>query len=240
MTPEEVRQLIDDALEGETHREGMALYSSIAALNRPGRFYILGYNPADKGGNYNRLADERLKQSSWSAYFDQCWHLNDEEDCGCISRGKFKDFQKAAQKLIRALQDSDDDKILRDTFATNAIFVASARPADLGTAKERRALWKRHWQVHRKFLSLIQPDYIIALGYGDSDSPYALLRTELNGKSTEIRGQASEWRSFDVPRSLCDEIGKAGRCQVIGFHHPSWRTGQDKAWRDFLAHAGHT
>jgi len=234
MTPEELRDLIDKALGDESSKEGMALYSGIEALNRTGRFYLLGYNPANRGGNYTQLKDERFKETLWSAYQDQCWHLNDGADCGCISSRKFKSFQNRAQQLIRTLHGVDNEECIRRTFATNAIFLASGDPFTLGDARRRKDLWERHWPIHRRFLSIVQPEYVIALGCGEQNSPYSLLRAKLRGSETEIMG--SRWKAFQATDLFCEEIGKSGPLSVVGLYHPSRFSNQHIAWLDYLRH----
>jgi hypothetical protein len=187
MTPSDLRKLIDQELGEETLLEGMAFYSGLDALSRRGRFYVLGYNPANKGGNYTRLQDEKFKPSNWSAYIDQCWHLNDDANCGCTSWGGHKPFQVRARRLIQTLHGSDDPSLARLTFATNAIFVASADPGGLGNASRRQALWEKHWRIHRKLLSIIQPDFIVALGYGPTSS-YSLLKNVFGGGAGQATG----------------------------------------------------
>jgi hypothetical protein len=215
----------------------MALYSGLDSLSTKGRFYVLGFNPADKGGNYTRLGDEKFKHGNWSAYFDQCWHLNDGVDCcDCAKNRRYKPFQKKLQKLLRALHGTDDALQVRKTFSTNAIFLASSTPSALGNKEQLNALWAMHWPIHREFLKLVSPDYIIALGYQDGNSPYSLLRKELRGANEQIAGARAKWKAFRVQKPFWKAPNDDSHTYVVGFYHPSWPGHQTHAWEDFLSH----
>lgn len=226
----QVDELIRSKLEPYLQEEGIALYSGCDAL-RPGRYYLMGYNPAKKltgggSGNYTHLGKEVYRSGAWSSYTDHCWHMNDGQDCkNCSSKRTYDGHQIKVSKLIAAL---DGDETPQSVFATNAFFIATPRAACLRPrAKE---LWKLHWSIHEKFLSHVRPKFIITLGNGELDSAYAILRDTMGGHSSPESGYSSKrkWKTFTA-KLFSEDVS------VVGLRHPSYNYNNlVQTWSEFL------
>lgn len=203
-------------LHGVAHRPGTVLFSGIDTL-KPGRFYLMGYNPGGRADN-PALIGASLDQprQTGNAWVDEYWGPKDT----------WTTMQLRVHSVFAALGAD-----LKLTFSTNALFLRSGSADKLEGPWE---LWWSHcWPVHQIFLDVVRPKVIVCLG---NPSTLELLRTPRRNsyrtfdrvwdKSQEENlSQGTSW----IP-SVELELGDGNKhtCAVLALPHPSQRV--HKGW----------
>ena len=154
-----IKILPDEILNGS----GSVIYSSAETL-RPGKYYILGFNPggdaAENKGNVKDSLNNLLTRKG-NAYLDEDWSSkNRKYRCGNHP------LQRHLAEVMNAIGED-----LRDVCASNLIFLRS--PDQYGVKYPAPA--KACWRVHEMVLEIVQPRIILAFGNGQR-SPYDFLR----------------------------------------------------------------
>ena len=150
-------------------RSGNVLYSAARTLS-PGPVYLLGLNPGGDPSRHETIGEtlERLPSRSSNAYLHETW----ERRAG----PGHAPLQRRVRWLIEQLGLN-----VEDVCAANLIFTRS-RDA---SGSEYPRLAHLCWPTHVAILDIVRPKLIVA--YGNSDvSPYAYLRSQLNGSSEEL------------------------------------------------------
>lgn len=134
--------------EAVLNASGRFLYSDASTL-RPGRFYLLGYNP---GGDPGKIATPlREEINAWgakatNAYLDEVWRHSPEPGGS--------PYQQNVQVLFKAV-----GVCPRHVCASNLFFVRSLSAAVLKEKKE-----KIFWPVHEAVLNIVMPKCLLAVG----------------------------------------------------------------------------
>lgn len=148
-----------NALAAYLGQSGRILYSAATTL-QPGPLYILGLNPGGQPHlREGTIGDDlsRLPTRATNAYLDESW------------RGRAAGaapLQRRLQWLTGAL-----GRDLRDTCASNLIFLRSANAA--GCQYETAA--DACWPVHSRILEQVQPRLLLVFG-NSGVSPFRYLR----------------------------------------------------------------
>ncbi|MDN5215116.1 hypothetical protein QQ020_23750 [Fulvivirgaceae bacterium BMA12] len=196
-----IKILPDEILNGS----GSVIYSSKETL-RPGKYYILGFNP---GGNaednkstvLNSLNDFSARKKN--AYLDERWKSNS---------GEYEIGEHPLQRhLVEVMKTIGQD--LRDVCASNLIFLRS--PGHYGVKYPASA--KDCWGIHEMILEIVQPRIILAFGNGPR-SPYNFLLHKYNAyESTSIDCKpGSKWKCRFFKTKIQDR-----EASVIGLPHLS-------------------
>lgn len=196
-----------DSVPRDLHSEsGEVLYSGRTAFEQKSPVYLLGYNP---GGNpaalpgYTISADLKLARDSvrrdWSQYADESW---------AVFGAGAGNFQRRVLYLIGECGLGDPRRVP----ASNAIFVRSARVANLDAIR-RRALLRSCWTVHQKVIDELSVGVVICLGQ-DAGS---WVRKQL-GAATEIDRFTETYEDRHWPSTT--HLGRSGT-QVVTLTHPS-------------------
>ena len=210
---------LQEHLSEKYRREkGWLLYSGLDTL-RPGRYYFMGFNPAKDPAN--KVLNELFPAPpcNWSAYTQQCWRcggaLCEHIDAnGRVS--KPKRHQRSVREFIEKLAHQPED-----VFATNAIFVESESIQELCKRPDFSELWDRCWEIHRWFLSIVQPQWIICLGNAGDLSAYSLLRKRCL-RDDKGRDEKDYKKGKVFTGSIDLEGGQQLGVRVLGVPHPSW------------------
>jgi hypothetical protein len=232
MTPDRLRDLVRRHLdEGYRSEPGTLLYSGLDTL-RPGDFYLMGLNPGGKPKEApTPIIDTLSDRAGWSAYTMDCWNDGCGKPCACEhldADGRLKpEFMRPHQKRVAALIELLDLAPER-IFSTNAVFLRSeGANSPPGPDRSWQRCWRRCWNVHREFLGIVRPRWILCLGNGEALSAYRFIRnistplTEsvpcgphayLNGKHFRARIDLSD---PDAGRTDTLEVN------VLGLPHPS-------------------
>jgi hypothetical protein len=142
-------------------RHGEFLYSAVSCL-RPSDVYLLGYNPGQGGPNTS--IGEHLVYSldrTDNAWLDEKW----------IDGKRPSPLQRRVWKLF---EDAGLD--LRATPASNLIFATS--PDASGVDYKLADIC---WPAHQVIMNIVQPSRLIVFGNGESESPYAFIRSRYPG-----------------------------------------------------------
>lgn len=229
MTEVELKHLLMDCLPEEIwrQRKGQVFYSGIDTIKR-GLFYFIGLNPRPDNANVF-LCDEPLNRTSWSAYTHQCWR---HQDC---NRGRCPDFrldrhQQRVQNIMRELRIEPEK-----TFATNFIFVESEDAVKLKKDPLFNIYKERCWQVHKRLLAEVRPEYIICLGNDETGSAFSYVYSEaMRRENLKVQGAHKDLtyrKRFDGTFSL--DGGEILKAKVIGVKHPSYPM-SPRGLNDFL------
>ena len=152
---------------------GRFLYSDISSL-RPGKFYLLGYNPGgDPGKIITPLRDEISKwgTTNTNAYLDEVWRHSPQAGGS--------PYQRNVRELCDALGICP-----RDVCASNLFFTRSISAAALKVGKENP-----FWPVHEVVLDIVMPECILAIGLNTYSTIARLL--EFNEKRTFHSGHGT-------------------------------------------------
>jgi hypothetical protein len=209
MNADELRVFVTETIGDMMCMKGQMLYSGRETL-RPGTFYFLAFNPVDDGTN-PILHEWPFDRTNWSAYTDQCWTCGLERDC--------RQHEKERHQVqVIGMMEREFDTVPQETFATNLIFVESRHAEDIYS----RGLCDLFWPIHKRFLSVVRPKYIVCLGYGDPASAFSVVRRKAVRKEkiqTEGHG-VGLWKRF---KGTFDLEGGTEDITVIGVWHPSYR-----------------
>jgi hypothetical protein len=213
-----LRRRLSSALDGKVSpdEKGWVLYSGLDTL-RPGKYYLMGFNPAKDDAN-ELLTEHSAMPANWSAYTQQCWHC---EKSKCIHRDEMellkpsalKPHQVRVNRLVKELGLRPEQ-----IFSANAIFVESEGTGEL---KARSAqLWDAFWPVHQWFLSIVRPETIICLGNGESDSSFDLLRRR--AQTWDVVFGSKNYRDGKIVSAMLPLLdGEHLSLKVFGIPHPS-------------------
>jgi hypothetical protein len=229
MTEGELRQLLIECLSEQIRSQwkGQVLYSGIDTIKR-GPFYFLGLNPRSDSANVF-LCDEPLNRTHWSAYTQQCWRHPDCNRDRCPGF-RLDDHQQRVQNVMRELRIEPEK-----TFATNFIFVESEDTERLKKDPLFNVYKEKCWQVNKRLLATVKPEYIICLGNDKADSAFSYLYWEATRKDNlKVQGTHRDLtyrKRFDATFTLDD--GDSLRARVIGIKHPSYPMSA-QALNDFI------
>jgi hypothetical protein len=219
MTGTELQYFLTETLGDTMNKKGQALYSGLETLTK-GEYYFLGFNPAADGTN-PLLRDLPFERKNWSAYAHQCWTCGSERNCRDHDREL---HQRQVLGIMNELKRPPEE-----TFATNLIFVESKKSKDIYSSE----ICKLFWPVHKRFLGVVRPEYIVCLGYSDYGSSFSVVRGKAARKGkieTEGRG-VGRWKRFEAVFDVGD--GSPLETMVIGVWHPSYQI-KFEGLRDFL------
>lgn len=168
------------AVEGLTdllEEPGGILYSSHETL-KPGKVYLLGFNPGgSNGASIGESVKEMLSYSD-NAYIDESWSNGN----GTKGPGKAP-LQKHIRWLLNELGLETSE-----VCASNLIFLRSRAANEINMS-----LAKRCWPVHEAILKIVQPKLIITFG-NSVHSPYRYLHTMYGGKEECIPSGHGNWK----------------------------------------------
>ena len=195
-----IKILPDEILNGS----GSVIYSSAETL-RPGKYYILGFNPGvDATENKSNVKDSlnNLPTRKENAYLDEDW--------GSKKR-KYRCGNHPLQRHLTEVMNTIGED-LRDVCASNLIFLRS--PDQYGVKYPTSA--KACWRVHEMILEIVQPRIILAFGNGQR-SPYDFLQHEYNNyEKGEIDSKHGSWECRFFKTKIQDR-----EVLVIGLPHLS-------------------
>lgn len=134
--------------EGILNASGRFLYSDISTL-RPGRFYLLGYNPGGDPGKISTSLQDEIHNwgiDSVNAYLDEIWRHSPQAGGS--------PYQRNVQELCKAIGICP-----RKMCASNLFFVRSisALALKVNTVEV-------FWPIHQAVLDIVKPDCIFAVG----------------------------------------------------------------------------
>lgn len=134
---------------------GKLLYSSLDTL-RPGKLYLLGYNPGGDPAEESESVASHLRHmpAGWNEYVDAEWR-----PAGIRRRPGSAPRQRRVQWLLAHL-----GLPVRSVCASNLIFVRSKSSAGLSDP-DRMA--EQCWPVHRFILERVRPACILSIGGKD-------------------------------------------------------------------------
>lgn len=232
MTRDEIASLVRTNLGARADDPGSVIYSGLDTL-KPNPFYIMGYNP---GGCLAVDAPPlsgicKLKDANWSAYLHQCWHCKSNEKCTHIGASGESispvRHQRTVCELIGLLGRSPTE-----IFATNAIFI---RSRDVATLHDSKDLWKLCWPVHREFLDVIRPRWIICLGNANSGSVLRLLLDTCD-QPMKVESCGCNFRDGKVVREVTFDLHQPEplKCNILAIPHPSRFPLSSVILRDFI------
>ncbi|MFL5739898.1 MAG: hypothetical protein ACJ75B_06745 [Flavisolibacter sp.] len=127
--------------------EGSFLYSSINTLKK-GDYYLLGINPGGSGGQTLKSSLDNLPKK-----------LSNDYDDDWSETKKYTPGGAPLQNRLRSLF-ADVNVSLENVCATNLVFIKSKNQKGI-------AIWElaeKCWPVHRLFLNIVEPKYIITFG----------------------------------------------------------------------------
>jgi hypothetical protein len=194
---------------------GRFLYSDISAL-KPGKFYLLGFNPGAAGDSdeYRKSLEDEI--SEWcnkqtNAYLDEIWppHL---EGGG-----------HPVQTSVKALWDAVGVNA-RDVCASNLLFVRSKGEDDLAFilgADPKKCAEDVFWPVHKAVLDIVKPSCIVAFGIGT----YNMLKGIIEHKHSCRFKEKGPFRTGHLDRGReCRWHVANGQClgrplKLVGIHH---------------------
>lgn len=176
-------------------RYGEVLYSAAECL-RPSDIYLLGYNPGQGGPNTS--VGEHLSISlerTDNAWLDEKW--KDGNHPSVLQRRMRKLFEDAGLDL-------------RATPASNLIFATSP---DASGVEYRIA--DICWPAHLAIMEIVQPSKLIVFGNGESESPFAFIRSRYPGHEERFAVR----RGYTLKRLTTDIDGRPTK--VVGIPHMS-------------------
>lgn len=144
---------------------GKFLYSSAQTL-KPGKVYLLGYNPGGVPGNETIENDLDKLHTQDNSYTDEKWEWGGKE----LDEGKHP-LQKRVIHLLKSLGEEPEE-----VCASNLIFKRSENQKGVKHKKDANTCW----HVHKRILQIVKPKKIVAFGLGT----YYYLKGEL-GKNNE-------------------------------------------------------
>ena len=225
----EILQLLNAAPKGLAALPGEVFSSGWSAL-RPGRLYVAGLNPG-AGDMYPSLRDHvsNWTETNFSAYTDQCWNpvcwnldcIGRQHGANCPHpRGTDRHQQAVARAIQRANLDP------QDVFATNAVFAKSDSAATFlpETGMRLGDAFNACWPIHEYFLSIIQPEIILSLGYAKDSSAYSFFGRKSEQLEPERKHftPTRRYASFKWTRRRFNLRNGSHSCLVIGLRHPSY------------------
>jgi hypothetical protein len=216
---EQIRLAIQRYLRDDARKSGTAMQNGWSSL-RPGKLYVMGFNPGGNPQAIKRNIGDSIQDlgNSYSAFTDECWIENHDEDCSleeCKSKAR---HQRTVCSLVNVLHPEFN---VRDVFATNAIFMRSKYQ---DTLKGPRELWEKCWPVHQLFISIVLPRVIVCLGNGERLSAFSLIRSKFLGtpkvQHCGLNGFGTgntRHPSHPSPSPQCPSASHLSRCNVVAW-----------------------
>ena len=186
-------QDLKDQLASIANLQGEVMYSPASAL-RPGKLYLLGFNPGT-GGPATTIGEHLAEsaQRTDNAWLDENWRGN---------------LPSLLQKRIRELFEKAGLDLM-NTPSSNLIFATSNDASCI-----EYSLAHTCWPVHEAVLDIVKPTTLLVFGNGD-ESPYAFLRNKFGGQHE----QHTHYATFSLKRLTTKLCGR--HTTVIGLPHPS-------------------
>jgi len=203
---ESTNNLLDKRKTGQCR--GGVLYSRLATL-RPGRFYLLGFNP---GGSADDPQAPTLEQDLLTLQRDERPNAYVEEQWGPHTCGQAP-FQKRVKALAEVLGAN-----VEDICASNLIFVKSSRAHEVAYP----ALATECWPVHQLIMKIDSPYVILSIGNG-ARSAYGYIRNGLASGVDDIvsiESKKAEYGKWLLKACKCCISGR--QTIVIGLPHFSY------------------
>jgi len=207
--------------------KGLVLYSSVHSFRKwPTGVYVLGLDPGGTPG-IHRTIDEDIERKEmfrkgYSALKDERWDRPSGKDK--YQPGEHPYQRHALQALDLLGYDKEDD-----VPVSNAIFNAQPDARTLRRYPRFQDFKDACWQVHKRFLEVIQPRSILCLGASESLSSFSLIKEWSNGTYHEMtldspgERQTASGGKFGSVRFPFLEA----RTFLIGIKHPSWIRGRE-------------
>jgi hypothetical protein len=258
MEPEELRRILNGNLAGiyKNSEEGQILYSGIDTLQE-GKFYILGFNPRPDPSNreLKELSNEILPTlENWSAYTCQCWHKkHTHHKTGKFLHCKFE-AHRHDEKSNRACECAGADDLQlnvveimdnlglspRKVFASNVLFVQTEDVNEVMQRNLHETPLDACWNVHREFLRVVKPRFILCLGYEEARfrSAFRIVRDKAHATWGHDQSNCC-WPNRNLHFKWFEAEFKVGSNQeshlttVIGIRHPRY-VGYPCGLREFV------
>jgi len=159
------------------HESGSILYSSHETL-KPGKVYLLGYNPGGISGCTLGESIDNLLNRTKNAYLDEVWDK---------SKGKGEAIlQKRVRCLLKKILELEPEEVC----ASNLIFIRSKTAQDVNKILKKSDI-EKFWNVHKAIINIVKPKLILTFGNGKL-SPYQFLKQHLQiNKKDEYRIDAN-------------------------------------------------
>jgi len=186
---------------------GRFLYSDISTL-KPGKIYLLGYNPGGKPDEHPSLRNEIRQWFSKNdnAYLDEEW------------RG-FQKGQAPLQQRVKALLNAIGIKP-EDVCASNLFFVRSEREEEMSKIikdilnKSPEGSFNCHFQsVHKAMIDIVKPGCIIAFGL----TTYRIIKKLFHSTCESTFPSHYKHRGKDLDYKIAERI----QIKIIGLPHLS-------------------
>jgi hypothetical protein len=209
---EALRRLPKEILDAS----GRFLYSDLSTL-KPGRFYLLGYNPGGKPANHPIPLRDEIRQwrdKNMNAYFDEIW-----EESSCVPGGAY--LQLSVKALLESLKPLIDKP--QDVCASNLYYARSKN----GGGQDSLEKWN-DFSVHRAVLDIVMPSHIIAFGKATYD---VIIRgSGINFKETakffignyRLKGRETKGYCYAAKGQYCNKFIK-----LIGLPHLTYYNPKD-------------
>ncbi|HEY4941676.1 MAG TPA: hypothetical protein VII56_09610 [Rhizomicrobium sp.] len=204
MSIESDRQVLLGLLRntGTDRLPGKLLYSGLGTL-KPGKLYLLGYNPGGDALIEQSTVSEHLSSltADWNEYLDAKWRRSAKE----LAAGTAL-LQKRIQNLLQVLS-----LPVREVCASNIVFARSARADDLSNSTTLEA---NCWPVHQWILERVQPKLILGLGNDVFDA--LLKQAEHKSVIDETPSDHADWMC-----RACELENSGRKYRVVSIPHLS-------------------
>lgn len=194
---QEIKETIPDILD----QPGSIVYSSVKSVCK-GDLYIMGLNPGGQNGKTIKQTLDELPTKKNNSY---------EDDGRWGNKKKIEPGQHPLQKNYKCLK--KDLNADQEIFSTNLIFTQSVNQGGANYVTKAKSCW----DVHKKFIDIVDPKCFIVFGIG-AISPYHFLKDNyaLRLDSDLPDSQHGNWPIY------CAEAMIEGRNRlVIGLPHLS-------------------
>ncbi|MHB1993610.1 hypothetical protein [Metallibacterium scheffleri] len=144
---------------------------------RPGRYYVMGFNPGGKGD-----AGVCLQST-----LEQLPAINDKKAKHPLSGTRVYGNLKKLACMLRAHDPQEPDTWEDDLFITNLFPDASMGVRawkQQNSHRPARDYVSAVWPLHQQMLSVVRPSYVIAFGQGSRDSTFRYLWDHLKDEDS--------------------------------------------------------
>ena len=140
-------------------RSGWMLFNDPRVSLKPGRLYLVGFNPGDQHVDPEGPRDESLEwwvtqearlKHSYSSYLDEAAAAGGHQ-------------QRVRDLLDRYGDGATREDRIRSTFATNLYFFGTRKAEELAEYPPELI---NCWEYHKTFLEIVQPEMIVCSGNG--------------------------------------------------------------------------
>lgn len=196
---------------------------------RPGRYYVMGFNPGGKGDTGVCL------QST----LEQLHAINDKEAKHPLFGTRVFGNLKKLACMLRAHDPQESDAWEDDLFITNLFPDASGGVGEWKSRNRHRPASdyvSAVWPLHQQMLSVVRPSYVIAFGQGPQDSTFRYLWNQLKATAAQKTWDATmdprtkaldpTIKSFTVSE-LQVQSGSLKNVTFIGIWHLSYHAPSD-------------